>query len=72
MIVDTSKNSSEFIFYQATPSSEWIINHNLGCYPSVTVIDSSGRQVEGGVSYETINKIKIEFSGGFSGKAILR
>lgn len=62
------------IFYthnQNTPSSTWTINHNLGFYPGITVVDSSGNVVEGSYTYQDANTIIISFSGAFSGKAYL-
>jgi hypothetical protein len=54
----------------------WVIEHNLGKYPSVTVIDSGDSVVVGEVTYNTSNKLTITFySGGalsaFGGKAYL-
>lgn len=54
---------------QGIASSVWTINHNLGFYPNVTVVDSSKREVIGEVEYTSINTIQITFSGGFSGEA---
>lgn len=64
--------ASEFIYEQVTPSPEWVIEHDMRCYPGVTVIDSGNNQVEGSVVYNNLNKITISFSAQFSGKAILR
>jgi hypothetical protein len=46
---------------QGTSSAVWVITHNLGWYPNVTVQDSGGSIVEG----------EITFTGAFSGKAYL-
>ena len=62
----------EFVYMQGTPSDTWVIDHDMQCHPSVTVIDSGNNQVEGSVTYNSINKITITFTAGFSGKAILR
>lgn len=60
-----------FVYEQGTPSATWIINHYMGKYPSVSVIDSSGSEVEGEVTYNNIDTLTIEFNGGFSGTATL-
>lgn len=60
-----------FIFKQNTPSKIWEINHDLNKYPSVTVVDSGDTIVYGEVSYLDKSKIKINFSGAFSGKVFL-
>lgn len=56
---------------QSTPSSVWTINHNMGKYPSVTIIDSAGSEVEGEVVHTNENSLKIIFGSGFSGIATL-
>jgi hypothetical protein len=55
---------------QSTPSVTWVIDHGLGFNPNVTVIDSSGRQVEGDVAY-SLDQVIVTFSAAFSGKAYL-
>jgi len=64
-------NDKTFKYNQNTPSSNWIINHNLNKYPSVMVIDSAGTVCEGSINYVDINNITITFSAGFSGSATL-
>jgi hypothetical protein len=68
--VVTLKTSS-FIFSQDVPSDTWSITHNLLKFPAVTVVDSSGRVVVGGVTYTDNNNIVIDFNGAFSGKVYL-
>jgi hypothetical protein len=65
-----------FTFTQSSVASTWTINHNLGKFPSVTVVDSGESVVKGVVVYNTLNQITITFFGGgsalaFSGKAYL-
>lgn len=56
---------------QLIPATVWTIVHNLGKYPSVTVIDSAGTEVEGDVQFTDTNTIVITFSSAFAGKASL-
>lgn len=56
---------------QGSASSSWTINHNLGFYPNVTVVDSGGSIVEGEISYTNSNSLTVTFSSAFSGKAYL-
>ena len=56
---------------QAIAASSWSISHNLGKYPSVTVVDSAGDVVVGEVNYVNNNSVTITFSSAFSGKAFL-
>lgn len=63
-----------YIHEQDTPSDTWQITHNLGKMPSVTVIDSGGSVCIGAVTYDSsdpMNKLTVEFTCSFSGKAIL-
>ena len=64
-------SANTYIHSQSIPSSQWVINHNLNKYPAVSVVDSAGTLVEGGVEYNSPNTITITFIGGFSGKAYL-
>lgn len=56
---------------QNDPSTTWIIDHTLQFFPNVTVVNSAGDQVEGSVIYNNQNRVTIEFSTAFSGKAYL-
>lgn len=62
---------ASYIHYQVATATEWIVNHNLGKFPSVTVIDSGGSVVVGNVIYIDENNLKIQFNYEFSGKASL-
>lgn len=56
---------------QDAAALEWTVTHNLGKYPSVTVIDSGGSQVHGDVEYVNLNTLVIRFSAAFGGEAHL-
>lgn len=58
-------------FEQAESSDVWLIVHNLGFMPNVTVIDSAGNRCIGDIEYVDINTVKLTFSAPFSGKAYL-
>ncbi len=65
------KQDKNFYFVQTTATNTWVIVHNLGKYPSVTVIDSAGTEVVGDINYDSLNQITITFSGAFKGSATL-
>jgi hypothetical protein len=67
-IVGTDKN---FVYPQSSASDTWEITHNLGKFPSVSVVDSAGSKVIGEVTYNSINKVTLTFSAAFSGNAYL-
>lgn len=62
---------STYTFTQARASTRWEVSHNLGKYPSVTIVDSAGTQLVGEVTYTDENNIVITFTAAFSGKAYL-
>lgn len=49
----------------------WVITHNLGRYPSVTVVDDSNKVVVGDIQYNNTNIITITFDKAFVGCAFL-
>lgn len=68
------ENRLSKMFYthvQDLSSTEWVITHNLGRIPSVTVVDTSNTVVVGEVTYISENKLSIKFSSPLSGKAFL-
>ena len=69
---DSDAGDLNFTFDQPNGNlAVWVIEHNLGKNPSITVIDSAGTLVIGEWVYDTLNKLTITFTAGFSGKAFL-
>lgn len=60
-----------FSFSQLSPSATWDIEHNLGKFPSVTVVDSGGSCVIGDVEYIDTANVRVTFQAAFAGKAYL-
>lgn len=60
-----------FVYDQNSPCDEWVIVHNLGRFPSVSVIDSAGTVVVGEIKYLDKNRIVCSFSAPFIGTAYL-
>jgi hypothetical protein len=60
-----------FTFTQASAQSVWNITHNLGKFPSVSVIDSAGTNVIGQVDYTNNNELILTFTAAFAGVAYL-
>ena len=56
---------------QNSVSNAWVITHNLGFKPNVTVVDSAGTIYEGEITYTNTNSLTVSFSSAFSGKAYL-
>lgn len=64
-------NDAFYLHNQMSASATWNITHNLGKYPSVTVVNSAGDEVIGDVNYPSINTVTINFSAANGGKAFL-
>ena len=56
---------------QGTPSDEWVVEHNLGYFPSVSVTDSGGTVQYGEITYISVNIVEIKFLFPFGGKAFV-
>ena len=71
----SSQGTSTFVFDQVVPKMVWgttgIVTHNLGKFPSITVIDTGGTVVNGEYTYIDTNNITLNFSAPFAGKAYL-
>lgn len=58
-------------FTQASSSSTWTINHNLGYKPSVDVYDSGSQQIQADVSHPSANQTVILLTASTAGFARL-
>ena len=67
----SSQGSPTFIFTQGVPATTWNIQHNLGKFPSVSVINNNNVVINGEVTYIDNNNVQLNFSAGFTGKAYL-
>lgn len=64
-------NQVRFVYTQNAPSNEWTINHNLGFFPNITVLDNQNRLLEVYIEYLNINTAKIVMNSACSGVAYL-
>ena len=67
----SSQGAPTFIFTQGVPATVWNVNHNLGKFPSVSVVNNNNVLMYGDTTYVDKNNLIINFSAGFSGKAYL-
>ena len=67
----SSQGVPTFVFTQNATATVWNIQHNLGKFPSITVIDSGNTVVTGEYTYIDNNNVQLNFSAAFSGKAYL-
>jgi hypothetical protein len=66
-----ASTGTTYIWDQGTAATTWTLNHNLGQYPSVTVVDSGGNTATGDVKYIDSNTLTVTFNVAFGGKAYL-
>ena len=62
-------SGANYLHTQSTASSTWVVNHNLGIFPRVTVLDDGGNEVLAGVTHTSENQVVIQFGAPFSGRA---
>lgn len=60
-----------FVYEQGVASDTWVIKHNLGKYPSVSLVDSAGTQFDADVEYNNENTCTVRMNGATTGKAFL-
>ena len=70
-IINGENPYGSYIHEQSIPSNIWTVNHGLGYYPSVTVVDRYGTEYECSVEHIDKETVILKFRGGFSGKAYL-
>jgi hypothetical protein len=71
----SASQDKTFVFTQGVPAVTWTIQHNLGKFPSVSVVDTvntvNGQVYYGDVKYIDSNNLTVTFASQFSGKAYL-
>lgn len=63
--------AGSYVHNQGAVAATWVIDHNLGFFPSVLVEDSAGTTVEGEIVHNSSLQLTLTFSGAFSGVAYL-
>lgn len=69
--IQTFTKHDTYTHDQQTASTTWTITHNMGKFPSVTIVDTAGDEMEGGVTHNSNNQLTIVFSASVSGKVYL-
>ena len=66
-----ASGSAPLTYTQTTPAATWTIAHGLGRPPvTVTILDTSGIQVEADIDYDNVGQIVVTFGSPFAGSAI--
>lgn len=68
---NTAKAGPKYVHEQAIPLAVWSINHNLGTYPAVVVVDSANSQITTDVDYVDVNNLIVSAASPFAGTARL-
>lgn len=63
--------SNRYVHTQGVPQATWTIVHNLGGYPAVTIVDSTGQIVFTDITYPNPNTVISTAVSAFSGQAFL-
>lgn len=71
IIDDGTGTGDTYLHIQGILADEWVINHNMGKLPSVTVMDTTSRVVMANIEYIDNNNLKISFNEPFKGRATL-
>lgn len=62
---------SSYIHNQVAVSDVWVVSHNLGRYPSATVVDTGDTVIFPDIHYDSSNQITVVFGSPTSGKVYL-
>jgi hypothetical protein len=69
--VKISDKFNNYVHEQPVASATWVVNHNLGKFASVSIVDTANDEIIGEVTYNTLNQITITFTSLVSGKAYI-
>ncbi len=61
--------STPYVHTQSVAASVWTVNHNLGFFPAVSVVDNLGHEVVAQVTHITANQVQIAFNSSAVGTA---
>jgi hypothetical protein len=70
-ILQTLTIQTNYVHDQQVASASWVVVHNMGKKPSVSIVDTADDEVIGRVVYNSNNQLTISFSSPTSGKAYL-
>lgn len=61
--------NSSFEHVQPVGSTDWQVDHELGRYPVVMVVNTSGDMIEGQIDHSTTNRLFVRFNNAQTGRA---
>ena len=69
LLTYAGQNDANFVFTLDGSANQYVINHNLNKYPSVTIVDGNDIEVYATVVFNSLNQVTLTFSSNFTGKA---
>lgn len=71
--ISISASTHEFVFTQGAPATGWVVNHNLGRFPSaVQVRDTGGTVFLAPIQHNSVNQLTVTFGRPTAGTCTLR
>jgi hypothetical protein len=55
---------------QSSASDTWIVNHNLGAIPGITIMSTGGLEINAGVMHVSNNQFIVTLSTPFAGQVV--
>lgn len=65
------RDAARFDYLQNVPSSTWLVVHNLGAFPSVTLLEPGGEEFLANVNHLDANVLEVLFTFPTTGRAVL-
>lgn len=66
----TGAPGANFLHTQSIAADAWVVNHNLGYVPNVTVLSVGGRKMEAEVLNNSVNQLTVYFDSPLTGQVV--
>lgn len=63
-------SGASFVHDQTAASASWVVDHGLGYYPAITILDDESRMVITDIEHNSVTQVTITFASPFVGKAV--
>lgn len=71
-VVNAGGSSLPYVHTQSSPSTTWVVNHNLGYRPVIEVLSPGGIVVGADVIHVSVNQAQINFNNPQTGTVTAR
>lgn len=68
--LSTLLGEGAFVHTQSSAATVWTVNHGLGKFPAVTILNSTGEEIATKVVHDDDDNTSIHFGSAVTGKAI--